>query len=50
MYYVIEVSDIELCSKNGIVACWDEDLDKPIILVSDVSKTLFADNETVERD
>jgi hypothetical protein len=48
IYYVIEESDIDACSANGIVACWSEVLDKPITAVCDKSTELFQNNETTE--
>jgi len=49
-FYVINESDIDKCSLAGLVACWDEDLDNPIVVVCDESDQLFSDNATVTRD
>ena len=49
MYYVIEVSEIDKCSVNNLVACWDVELDTPITEVCELSAPLFGGNDTVER-
>ena len=47
--YVITIKDIEKCSKNNIVACWDDKLDKPIVALDAASALLFSENEVIER-
>lgn len=47
-HYKLKVEDIELASKNGIVACWREELDCPVTEVNELSSSVFYDKEVVE--
>lgn len=46
--YVIDESEIEECSKRGIVACWNSELNKPVVIKNAATDALFLDREVVE--
>lgn len=47
-HYKLTIEDIELASKNGIVACWCDEFDCPVTEVNDLSSSVFSDKEIVE--
>lgn len=47
-YYLIDIKDIGTCSKNGIVACWSETYNCPVVVVDSVTSVIFGDKEIVE--
>jgi hypothetical protein len=49
-YYVITEIEIQTCSDAGIVACWNDDLQCPIVSVTDESAAIFSSKEVVTID
>ena len=47
-YYLIDITEIDECSKNGIVACWSDDHNCAIVEVNEQSKLIFDGYEIVE--
>lgn len=47
-YYLIEESEIQTASDNGIVAVWLEEHNRPAVVVTDNSTEVFGDKEVVE--
>lgn len=46
--YVIDESEIEECSKRGIVACWNGELNKPVVIKNAETDALFSDREVID--
>lgn len=47
-YYLIDESEIQTASNNGIVAVWLQEYNRPAVVVADESTGVFGDHDTVD--
>lgn len=46
-HYKINKSDIKTCSEKGIVACWSNDFNCPVVVKNEETKALFDGYDVV---